>query len=148
GQTAALVHCHRGLRAALRRGQRAPLPRGDGPGQGPLPGLRHAAFRGCARAMAPQLEGRARSALRLSALGDVGVRSVAQRVSSEGVMDENTKFLADYLLAHQLADAVAEEKQVRVCFGHPEAVFHDERSCPACRLLEENPKLPLDSDGD
>lgn len=36
-----------------------------------------------------------------------------------------------------LAEAIREEKELRVCVHHPRAVHYDERGCPCCRIERE-----------
>jgi hypothetical protein len=41
-----------------------------------------------------------------------------------------------------LAEAIADEKQMpRVCLKHPRPVVYEERECPCCRIMAENPEL-------
>jgi len=37
----------------------------------------------------------------------------------------------------QLAEAIREEKRLKVCRKHPRPVHHQEKICPVCRIEKE-----------
>jgi hypothetical protein len=56
---------------------------------------------------------------------------------ARGLAEDAVKGPPGPMFRQHLAEAMREEKQLKVCFLHPRLVYFDEPECPCCKVERE-----------